>query len=126
MIVLASFACVTWTVCDLYESCSFGSRKKLVSVNLARLSHITKRQVVARQCHDGNTGLSAQVCSAKEKKALHLVQQSYSLLGQLSYVALYLQGIVVEFLTLLPARSTEGILQSIEEFRFVLTLERVR
>ena len=52
--------------------------------------------------------------------------QPYSLLGQLPYVALYPSCIVVEFLTLLPARCIEGILQSIEEFRFVFTLERVR
>ena len=35
--------------------------QKLVGVALARLPHIAKRRVVARQRHGGNTGLSAQV-----------------------------------------------------------------
>ena len=45
-------------MCDLCASCS---TQKLVCVALARLHHIAKRQAVARQCHDGNAGLSAQV-----------------------------------------------------------------
>ena len=65
--------------------------QKLVSATLARLPRITKRQAVARQCHNGNAGSSAQVRSAK-------VWQSYSLLSQLSYVVLHPQCVVVEFL----------------------------
>ena len=40
------------------------------------------------------------------------------------YVVLYPQSIVVEFLTLLPARAIKCVLQRIEEFCFLLTLTR--
>ena len=54
---------------------------KLVGVSLACLPHIAKREAVARQRHNGNVGLSAQVRPALWKESLQWVWQPYLLLA---------------------------------------------
>ena len=76
--------------------------QKLVSVALARLPHITKRQAVARR-HNGNAGLSTQVRSAKEKDPCSWSGSRTPCLAiSRTLPCRYPQCIVVEFLTLLP------------------------
>ena len=124
-VTLAPFVCDTqtvWSTCVVF----LGISQKLISITLACLPHIAKCQAVTCQCHDGDASFSTQVRSTQPKKSLYLVWQPYSLLVQLSYVALYPKCVVMEPLTLLFARPMESVLQGIEKFRFMLTLESFR
>ena len=77
-------------------------------------------------CIGSNSVRLAILCTLTHLPSLFLVWQLFSLLGQLSYVALYPKCIVMEPLTLLPAGAIESVLQGIENFRFLFTLESFR
>ena len=48
-----------------------------------------KKKLLPRQCHDGNAGLERAGSHDEVEESLHLVWQPYSLLSELSYIALY-------------------------------------
>ena len=106
-------------------SCSFGSRKKLIRITLARLPHIAKRQAVTCQCRDAILECSGSLDAAEEIPVLGLAAVLLAW-PALSYVALYPKCMVIEPLTLLPAGPVESVVQGIEKLRFMITLETFR
>ena len=100
--------------------------QKLVGVALARLPHIAKRQAVARQCQDGNGGLecsgSPDVVEGIVALGLAAVLLAWTALVRRSVPEVRSRGVSQ------PAscQVQESVLQSIEELRFMFTLESVR